>query len=60
MPRAVMVVEVEADQAWRERVLFDAKGVLFLGAWDGLGLLFWDFLFLLFQNVFEDLAVMHF
>ena len=55
-----MVVEVEADQAWRGRVLFDTEGVLFLGAWDGLGLLFWDFLFLLFQNVFEDLAVMHF
>ena len=55
-----MVVEVEADQAWRKRVLLDAKRILFLNARVAFWLLLWDFLFLLFENVFKNLAVMHF
>jgi hypothetical protein len=55
-----MVVEVEADQAWRKRVLLDAKRILFLNTRVAFWLLLWDFLLLLFKNVFKNLAVMHF
>ena len=55
-----MVVNIEADQAWGNRILFDAKRILFINTWVAFWFLLWDILLLLFENVFKNLAVMHF